>query len=64
MDMPSLVKQKETNKMSLILSDIFSLFYEQNPKDNNNPIHNEYKFNRNSFEEKVKEYLEKNANPY
>ena len=63
-DIPSLVNWKETNTMNLVLSDIFSLFYEQYPKDKNNPIYHEYVFDRNSFDKKVREYVEKYAHPY
>lgn len=49
-------------KMNNILWDIYSLFYRQNPEDPmNGEAANLYKTNKEKFDQKVKEYVEKNA---
>ena len=57
-DIPSLKKWNKNITMNEILSDIFSLFYEQNPQNNYNPkLSKEYIYNRNIFEEKVRKLV-------
>ena len=57
-DIPSLKKWNRNITMNEVLSDIFSLFYEQNPQNNfNRELSNEYIYNRNIFEEKVKKRI-------
>ena len=61
-DIPSLNQWKEKNSMSMVLSDIFALFYEQNPNNPDlNKIHNDYINKREDFENKVKENVRKFA---
>ena len=46
----------------MVLSDIFALFYEQNPNNPDlNKIHNDYINKREDFENKVKENVRKFA---
>ena len=59
---PSLQKWNDNISMSQVLSDIFSLFYVQNPdKEFNSEISNEYINKRYLFESKAKEYILKYA---
>ena len=57
-DIPSLKKWNKNITMNEVLSDIFSLFYEQNPQNNyNKELSREYINSRNIFEEKVKKMV-------
>ena len=59
---PSLQKWNDNISMSQVLSDIFSLFYVQNPdKEFNSEISNEYLNDRPSFESKARKYTQKYA---
>ena len=61
-DIPSLNHWKENYSMSMVLSDVFSLFYEQKAdKPNINKIHNDYMYNINDFKNQVKESVNKYA---
>ena len=54
-DIPSINKWNNTITMNEVLSDIFSLFYEQNPDHNfNQEVSYEYIHNRNEFLKKLK----------
>ena len=61
-DIPSLNHWKENYSMSMVLSDVFALFYEQNPENpNENKIHNDYIHHNNDFINEVKESVNKFA---
>ena len=61
-DIPSLNHWKENYSMSMVLSDVFALFYEQNPENpNENKIHNDYIHHNNDFINEVKESVNKYA---
>ena len=61
-DIPSLNHWKENYSMSMVLSDIFALFYEQNPANPDvNQIHNDYINHNDDFRNKVKESVNKFA---
>ena len=61
-DIPSLNHWKENYSMSMVLSDVFALFYEQNPENpNENEIHNDYIHHNNDFINEVKESVNKYA---
>lgn len=52
----------EKSNMREVIWDIISLFYKQNPDDNmNSEASNLYKSNKNEFENKVREYVQKYA---
>ena len=59
-DIPSLNHWKENNSMSMVLSDLFALFYEQNPERPNENLDN-YKNNYSFFEKQVIESVNRNA---
>ena len=61
-DIPSLNHWKENYSMSMVLSDVFALFYKQKAdKPNINKIHNDYKNNPDDFKKQVKESVNKFA---
>ena len=59
-DIPSLNHWNENYSMSMVLSDLFALFYEQNPEKPNVNFNN-YTNNYSFFEKQVKESVNRNA---